>query len=142
MPLHHPGPWKHRIVGGTGRLGGGTKYPERPLQGQDGRRPEPRSPPPTPPRAGWAPPSLRPLGMVGSALAPPAGPSGDRRLARSRGPGGRAGAPELAMAAAVSGVVRRLEELGDLAQAHIQHLSEAAGEDGEGAPQREAGGRG
>lgn len=49
--------------------------------------------------------------------------------------------PELAMAAAVSGVVRRVEELGDLAQAHIQHLSEAAGEDGEGAPQREAGGR-
>ncbi|XP_034379214.1 RAB7A-interacting MON1-CCZ1 complex subunit 1 isoform X1 [Arvicanthis niloticus] len=33
------------------------------------------------------------------------------------------------MAAAVSGVVRRVEELGDLAQAHIQHLSEAAGED-------------
>lgn len=33
------------------------------------------------------------------------------------------------MAAAESGVVRRLEELGDLAQAHIQHLSEAAGED-------------
>lgn len=53
----------------------------------------------------------------------------------------RAGAPELAMAAAVSGVVRRVEELGDLAQAHIQHLSEAAGEDGEGAPQREVGGR-
>ncbi|XP_069897210.1 RAB7A-interacting MON1-CCZ1 complex subunit 1 isoform X1 [Dipodomys merriami] len=33
------------------------------------------------------------------------------------------------MAAAVSGVVRRVEELGDLAQAHIQQLSEAAGED-------------
>lgn len=58
-----------------------------------------------------------------------------------RGHVDRAGAPELAMAAAVSGVVRRVEELGDLAQAHIQHLSEAAGEDGEGAPQREVGGR-
>uniref|UniRef100_UPI000E5590F2 UPF0600 protein C5orf51 homolog n=1 Tax=Urocitellus parryii TaxID=9999 RepID=UPI000E5590F2 len=33
------------------------------------------------------------------------------------------------MAAAVSTVVRRVEELGDLAQAHIQQLSEAAGED-------------
>lgn len=59
----------------------------------------------------------------------------------SRGHVDRAGAPELAMAASVSGVVRRVEELGDLAQAHIQHLSEAAGEDGEGAPQREVGGR-
>ncbi|XP_062067716.1 RAB7A-interacting MON1-CCZ1 complex subunit 1 [Lepus europaeus] len=33
------------------------------------------------------------------------------------------------MAAAGSSVVRRVEELGDLAQAHIQQLSEAAGED-------------
>ncbi|XP_036265311.1 UPF0600 protein C5orf51 homolog isoform X1 [Pipistrellus kuhlii] len=33
------------------------------------------------------------------------------------------------MAAAGSGVARRVEELGDLAQAHIQQLSEAAGED-------------
>ncbi|MXQ79050.1 hypothetical protein E5288_WYG000449 [Bos mutus] len=33
------------------------------------------------------------------------------------------------MAAASSSVVRRVEELGDLAQAHIQQLSEAAGED-------------
>ncbi|XP_005386308.2 PREDICTED: UPF0600 protein C5orf51 homolog isoform X3 [Chinchilla lanigera] len=33
------------------------------------------------------------------------------------------------MEAAVSSVVRRVEELGDLAQAHIQQLSEAAGED-------------
>ncbi|KAI5134326.1 RAB7A-interacting MON1-CCZ1 complex subunit 1 [Manis pentadactyla] len=33
------------------------------------------------------------------------------------------------MAAAGSNVVRRVEELGDLAQAHIQQLSEAAGED-------------
>lgn len=39
----------------------------------------------------------------------------------------------VAMAAAGSSVVRRVEELGDLAQAHIQQLSEAAGEDGEGA---------
>lgn len=46
----------------------------------------------------------------------------------------------VAMAAAGSGVVRRVEELGDLAQAHIQQLSEAAGEDGEGAGEREAGG--
>lgn len=45
------------------------------------------------------------------------------------------------MAAADSSVVRRVEELGDLAQAHIQQLSEAAGEDGEAAEQREAGGR-
>lgn len=45
------------------------------------------------------------------------------------------------MAAAGSSVVRRVEELGDLAQAHIQQLSEAAGEDGEGAEKREAGGR-
>uniref|UniRef100_A0A2K6M8S8 RAB7A interacting MON1-CCZ1 complex subunit 1 n=1 Tax=Rhinopithecus bieti TaxID=61621 RepID=A0A2K6M8S8_RHIBE len=37
------------------------------------------------------------------------------------------------MAAAFYSVVRRVEELGDLAQAHIQQLSEAAGEDGEGA---------
>lgn len=36
------------------------------------------------------------------------------------------------MAAAGSSVVKRVEELGDLAQAHIQQLSEAAGEDGEG----------
>ncbi|KAM4875967.1 RAB7A-interacting MON1-CCZ1 complex subunit 1 isoform 2-T2 [Thomomys bottae] len=35
----------------------------------------------------------------------------------------------MAMAAAISSVVRRVEELGDLAQAHIQQLSEAAGED-------------
>lgn len=42
------------------------------------------------------------------------------------------------MAAASSSVVRRVEELGDLAQAHIQQLSEAAGEDGEGAEEREA----
>lgn len=41
--------------------------------------------------------------------------------------------PVVAMEAAVSSVVRRVEELGDLAQAHIQQLSEAAGEDGEGA---------
>lgn len=47
----------------------------------------------------------------------------------------------VAMAAAGSSVVRRVEELGDLAQAHIQQLSEAAGEDGEGAGEREAGGR-
>uniref|UniRef100_A0A671FST3 Uncharacterized protein n=1 Tax=Rhinolophus ferrumequinum TaxID=59479 RepID=A0A671FST3_RHIFE len=33
------------------------------------------------------------------------------------------------MAASGSSVVRRVEELGDLAQAHIQQLSEAAGED-------------
>nr|KAF6354414.1 hypothetical protein mMyoMyo1_001878 [Myotis myotis] len=33
------------------------------------------------------------------------------------------------MAAAGSCVARRVEELGDLAQAHIQQLSEAAGED-------------
>uniref|UniRef100_A0A2K6H0V6 RAB7A interacting MON1-CCZ1 complex subunit 1 n=1 Tax=Propithecus coquereli TaxID=379532 RepID=A0A2K6H0V6_PROCO len=33
------------------------------------------------------------------------------------------------MAAAGPSVVRRVEELGDLAQAHIQQLSEAAGED-------------
>lgn len=46
------------------------------------------------------------------------------------------------MAAAGSSVVRRVEELGDLAQAHIQHLSEAAGEDGEGRRREgEAGGR-
>ncbi|XP_044935450.1 UPF0600 protein C5orf51 homolog isoform X2 [Mustela putorius furo] len=37
--------------------------------------------------------------------------------------------PVVAMAAAGSSVVRRVEELGDLAQAHIQQLSEAAGED-------------
>lgn len=43
------------------------------------------------------------------------------------------------MAAASSSVARRVEELGDLAQAHIQQLSEAAGEDGEGAEEREAG---
>lgn len=49
--------------------------------------------------------------------------------------------PVVAMAAAGSTVVRRVEELGDLAQAHIQQLSEAAGEDGEGAEEREAGGR-
>lgn len=49
--------------------------------------------------------------------------------------------PVVAMAAADSRVVRRVEELGDLAQAHIQQLSEAAGEDGEAAEQREAGGR-
>lgn len=66
---------------------------------------------------------------------------GHQVTAGPRGHVDRAGAPELAMAAAVSGVVRRVEELGDLAQAHIQHLSEAAGEDGEGAPQREVGGR-
>ncbi|XP_066096488.1 RAB7A-interacting MON1-CCZ1 complex subunit 1 isoform X3 [Saccopteryx bilineata] len=41
------------------------------------------------------------------------------------------------MAAAGSSVVRRVEELGDLAQAHIQQLSEAAGEDGEGAERKE-----
>lgn len=39
--------------------------------------------------------------------------------------------PVVAMAAAGSSVVRRVEELGDAAQAHIQQLSEAAGEDGE-----------
>jgi hypothetical protein len=44
------------------------------------------------------------------------------------------------MAAALSSVVRRVEELGDLAQAHIQQLSEAAGEDGEGGEAREVGG--
>lgn len=49
--------------------------------------------------------------------------------------------PVGAMAAADSNVVRRVEELGDLAQAHIQQLSEAAGEDGEAAERREAGGR-
>lgn len=50
--------------------------------------------------------------------------------------------PVVAMAAAGSSVVKRVEELGDLAQAHIQQLSEAAGEDGEGAEERErAGGR-
>lgn len=48
--------------------------------------------------------------------------------------------PVVAMAAAGSSVVRRVEELGDLAQAHIQQLSEAAGEDGEGAEERGAGG--
>lgn len=48
--------------------------------------------------------------------------------------------PVVAMAAAGSSVVRRVEELGDLAQAHIQQLSEAAGEDGEGAGERGAGG--
>lgn len=49
--------------------------------------------------------------------------------------------PVVAMAAAAgSGVVRRVEQLGDLAQAHIQQLSEAAGEDGEGA-ERSGGGR-
>lgn len=37
--------------------------------------------------------------------------------------------PVVAMAAAGSSVVKRVEELGDLAQAHIQQLSEAAGED-------------
>ena len=47
----------------------------------------------------------------------------------------------MAMAASGSSVVRRVEELGDLAQAHIQQLSEAAGEDGEGAEEREGGGR-
>lgn len=47
----------------------------------------------------------------------------------------------VAMAASGSSVVSRVEELGDLAQAHIQQLSEAAGEDGEGAGEREAGGR-
>lgn len=79
------------------------------------------------PPAGRAPPPLRQPGR--------------QVIWGSRGHVDRAGAPELAMAAAVSGVVRRVEELGDLAQAHIQHLSEAAGEDGEGAPQREVGGR-
>lgn len=49
--------------------------------------------------------------------------------------------PVVAMAAADSSVVKRVEELGDLAQAHIQQLSEAAGEDGEAAERREAGGR-
>lgn len=47
--------------------------------------------------------------------------------------------PVVAMAAAGCSVVRRVEELGDLAQAHIQQLSEAAGEDGEGAEERAAG---
>lgn len=64
--------------------------------------------------------------------------SGDPGPAQSRG---WARPPVVAMAAAGSNVVRRVEELGDLAQAHIQQLSEAAGEDGEGAEEREAGGR-
>jgi hypothetical protein len=109
-------------VGGRGPLGG-TKYPERPLRaGAVVARSLCLRPP-----AGRAPPPLRQPGR--------------QVIWGSRGHVDRAGAPELAMAAAVSGVVRRVEELGDLAQAHIQHLSEAAGEDGEGAPQREVGGR-
>lgn len=50
--------------------------------------------------------------------------------------------PVVAMAAAGPSVVRRVEQLGDLAQAHIQHLSEAAGEDGEGAERAERAGGG
>ena len=61
--------------------------------------------------------------------------SGDLGPVRSRD---WARPPVVAMAAASSSVVRRVEELGDLAQAHIQQLSEAAGEDGEGAEEREA----
>lgn len=102
---------------------GDTKYPERPL------------------RSGAVVAQSLCLRPPAGRAPPPRRQRGRQVIAGRRGHVNRAGAPELAMAAVVSSVVRRVEELGDLAQAHIQHLSEAAGEDGEGAPQLEAGGR-
>lgn len=79
-----------------------------------------------------------PTNQESSALRPAsAGGSGD---CGQHGHVAGARPPIVAMAAAFCSVVRRVEELGDLAQARIQQLSEAAGEDGEGAEEREAGG--